>query len=403
VTDTAPQPAFRWVVLIAAAVILALSMGLLINGLTVFFVPLEKEFGWQRGDIALINTFGLIGLAVGGIVMGRLADRFGTLRICLTGAAVLGLCVLASAYANRLWQFYALFLVAGAMGGAAFFAPVVALVGNWFKTGAGLALGIVSAGQAVGQGGIPLAAAMLIAEFGWRGALTGLGAAILAVVVPLVFLMRQPPHTGGPVGAVDDTPPVGNLPHGVVVVTISVAVVGCCTLMAVPLMHLFPLMQGRGIAAADAGGVMLAMLTVGVAGRVFFGKLADMIGALPAYMTASVWQTVMVFGFTQFQALDSFYLYAALYGFGYSGVMTGILTTTRVLTRPSRRGSAMGVIGAFAFVGHGIGGWQAGMLFDLTGDYSLPYAVAAAAGVFNLLVVSTLVMRLRRRRLAQPA
>jgi MFS family permease len=402
-TDTARQPAFRWVVLIAAAVILALSMGLLINGLTVFFVPLEKEFGWQRGDIALINTFGLIGLALGGIVMGRLADRFGTLRICLFGGVVLGLSVLASAFADRLWQFYALYLVAGAMGGAAFFAPVVALVGNWFKTGAGLALGIVSGGQAVGQGGIPLAAAVLIAEVGWRGAVTGLGVAILAVVVPLALLMRQPPHGGGPASAADDTPPVGDLPHNVVVATISLAVVGCCTLMAVPLMHLVPLMQGRGIGAADAAGVMLAMLTVGVAGRVFFGRLADIIGAVPAYMTASLWQTVMVFGFTQFQSVDAFYLYAALYGFGYSGVMTGILTTTRVLTRPSRRASAMGVIGAFAFVGHGIGGWQAGMLFDVTGGYGVPYAVAAAAGVFNLLVVSTLVMRLRRQRLAQPA
>lgn len=402
-TDTARQPAFRWVVLIAAALMLAVSMGLLINGLTVFFVPLEKEFGWQRGDIALINTFGLIGLAVGGIVTGRLADRFGTLRICLVGAVVLGVCVLASAYADRLWQFYALYLIAGALGGAAFFAPVVALVGNWFKAGAGLALGIVSGGQAVGQGGIPLAAAVLIAEFGWRGALTGLGLAILAVVVPLVFLMRQPPHDGGLAGAVDDTPPVGDLPHNVVVATISIAVVGCCTLMAVPLLHLFPLMQGQGISAPDAGGVMLVMLTVGVAGRVFFGRLADMIGALPAYMTASVWQTVMVFGFIQFERLDAFYLYAILYGFGYSGVMTGILTTTRVLTRPSRRGSAMGIIVAFAFVGHGIGGWQAGMLFDLTGGYAVPYAIATAAGVFNLLVISTLVIRLRRQRFEQPA
>lgn len=402
-TDEAKQPAFRWVVLIAAAVILALSMGLLINGLTVFFVPLEQEFGWQRGDIALINTFGLIGLAVGGIVMGRLADRFGTRRICLFGAVVLGLSVLASAYADRLWQFYALYLLAGAAGGAAFFAPVVALVGNWFRTGAGLALGIVSAGQAVGQGGIPLAAALLIADYAWRGALTALGIAILAIVVPLALLMRPPPRGGDASEAVSDAPPVGDLPHNVVVITISAAVVGCCTLMAVPLMHLVPLMQGKGFGVADAGGVMLAMLTVGVAGRVCFGKLADIIGALPAYMTASVWQTVMVFGFTRFESLDAFYLYAMLYGFGYSGVMTGILTTTRALTRPSRRASAMGVIGAFAFVGHGIGGWQAGMLFDLTGGYSLPYAVAAAAGALNLLIVSTLVVRLRRQRVAQPA
>ena len=188
----------------------------------------------------------------------------------------------------------------------------------------------------------------------------------------------------------------------VVVITMSIAVIGCCTLMAVPLMHLVPLLQGEGIAAADAGGVMLAMLTAGVFGRVFFGRLADMIGAVPAYITASVWQTVMVFGFTQFQSLNAFYLYAVLYGFGYSGVMTGILTSVRALTRPSRRAGATGIVVAFGFIGHGIGGWQGGMLFDLTGGYTASYAVAATAGVFNLLVITTLVMRMRQGRASQP-
>jgi MFS family permease len=329
------------VIVLASAVILALSMGLLINGMTVFFVPLEKAFGWQRGDIALINSAGLIGCAVGGVLMGRLADNFSTQRICIFGAIVLGVCVLVSAYADQLWQFYALYFIAGAFGGAAFFAPLVALVGNWFTAGAGLAIGIVSGGQALGQGGIPLVAALLIAELEWDGALTALGVAILAIAVPLTFLLRDPPALAVNVAAPPDEPLAGRLPHNVVVVTMSIAVIGCCTLMAVPLMHLVPLLQGKGIAAADAGGVMLAMLTAGFFGRVFFGRLADMIGAVPAYITASVLQTVLVFGFTQFQSLNAFYFYAVLYGFGYSGVMTGILTSVRALTRPSRRAAVM--------------------------------------------------------------
>ena len=172
-TDGSADSPFRWVVAGAAAVILALSMGLLINGLTVFFVPLEKEFGWQRGDIALINTAGLIGLAVGGIAMGRIADRFGTRRVCIFGSIVLAACVLGSSFADRLWQFYGLYLVAGAFGGAAFFAPLVALVGNWFTAGAGLALGIVSGGQAFGQGGRTIGLGYLIG-FGNAG-ITGNG------------------------------------------------------------------------------------------------------------------------------------------------------------------------------------------------------------------------------------
>jgi len=397
------QPHYRWVIVIASAVILALSMGLLLNGLTVFFVPLEKAFGWKRGDIALINSAGLVGCAVGGILMGRLADHISTRRICVCGAIVLGSSVMASAYADQLWQFYALYFVAGALGGAAFFAPLVALVGNWFTAGAGLAIGIVSGGQAVGQGGIPLVAALLIPELEWHGALTVLGAAILAIALPLAFLIRDPPGRADSAAAPPDEPLAERLPHNVVVVTMSIAVVGCCTLMAVPLMHLVPLLQGKGIGAADAGGVMLAMLTAGVFGRLFFGRLSDMIGAVPAYITASVWQTLMVLGFTQFQSLNALYPYAVLYGFGYAGVMTGILTTVRALTRPSRRAGATGIVVAFGFVGHGIGGWQGGMLFDLTGGYMASYAVAATAGVFNLLVMMTLVTRIRQGRAAQPA
>ena len=91
---------YRWVVVFAAAVILALSMGQMVNGLSVFFVPLETEFGWARGDVALINAAGVAGLAAGGILMGRLAPRVGTRTVCLCGAAVMGLCVAAASQAS---------------------------------------------------------------------------------------------------------------------------------------------------------------------------------------------------------------------------------------------------------------------------------------------------------------
>tara|TARA_R110000751_G_scaffold25182_2_gene68595 strand:+ start:2072 stop:3298 length:1227 start_codon:yes stop_codon:yes gene_type:complete len=386
---------YRWVVVFAAAVLLALSMGQMVNGLSVFFVPLETEFGWARGDVALINTAGVVGLAAGGIVMGRLAPRLGTRAVCLFGAVVMGLCVTAASQAQALWQFYVLFAVAGALGGAAFFAPLIALVGNWFVAGAGMALGIASAGQALGQGAVPLLSAMMIESLGWRGAFMGLGAATLAVCVPLALLMREPPAPAGGVAGADMTLPTV-LPHRTVVALMSVAVVGCCTLMSVPLMHLAPLMQGCGLAATDAGGVMVAMLASGILGRLVFGRLADVMGALPAYATASLWQTLMVFGFTRFATLDGFYVYAVLYGFGYAGVMTGVLTTARALSPAARRASAMGIIGAFGWLGHGIGGWQAGALFDLTGGYEAGFGVALAAGTMNLAILTGLMVYLRR-------
>lgn len=56
-------------------------MGQLVNGLAVYFVPLQVAEGWSRADIALINTSGLIGLSLGSIVMGFVAGKYGVGRI----------------------------------------------------------------------------------------------------------------------------------------------------------------------------------------------------------------------------------------------------------------------------------------------------------------------------------
>ena len=390
------QLSYRWVVVAAAACMLAIVMGQLVNGLSVFFIPLEAEFGWSRGSIALVNTVGLIGVALGGIAMGLVADRAGIRTVCLIAALSVGICVSLASQADRLWQFYVLFFLAGALGAGALFAPVIAAVGGWFPTGAGLAIGIASAGQAIGQGGVPFAAAFLIEGLGWRGAMLAMGLASLAALVPLALAMREAPRPVGPLaaGRAEADPP---LPPGVVVVALSAAVLFCCTCMSVPLMHLVPLIQGYCISAPDAGGVLFVLLLAAIAGRVAFGKLADMIGPIPAYMTASLWQTVGVFAFTRIGDLSLFYAFAPVYGFGYAGVMTSVLVTARVLTPARRRATLMGIILAFAWLGHGLGGWQGGVFYDLTGDYTVSFANAAAAGLFNLVIVGMLLAMIRRR------
>ena len=162
-------------------------------------------------------------------------------------------------------------------------------------------------------------------------------------------------------------------------------------------MHLVPLIQICGISAPEAGGVLFVMLIAGILGRVAFGKLADIIGAIPAYMVASLWQTTLIFWFTQIGSLDVFYLFAPIYGFGYAGVMTGLLTTTRTLTPISRRGSSTGIILAFAWLGHSLGGYQGGLLFDLTGAYTYGFANGALAGLLNLFIVGSLFVTIKRQ------
>ena len=394
------EPTYRWVIVFTVAAMLAIAMGQLVNGMSVFFIPLEHEFGWSRGSIALINSAGLVGLAVGSIVMGGIADRVNIRYISLFGAGIIGLSVLAASWTNSLWQLYALFFFAGAFGGGSLFAPLIALVGNWFKTGAGLAIGIASAGQAIGQGGVPFGTAFLIEALGWRGAFAALGVISLATLVPLALLTKEPSSKSG-AAAGHATEECTSLPTHVVVIWLSAAVLCCCTCMSVPLMHLVPLIQGKGISAPEASGVLFAMLIAAILGRVAFGKLADIIGAVPAYMTASLWQTALVFAFTQINNLDALYIFAAIYGFGYAGVMTGVLVTIRALTPVSRRAGATGIILAFAWLGHGIGGYQGGLFFDLTGTYTLSFANAALVGLLNLIIVGSLFVTIKRQGVAR--
>ncbi|MCC2096768.1 MAG: MFS transporter [Hyphomicrobiales bacterium] len=388
-------PAYRWTIISISALILAVSMGSIVNGMSAYVVPMQNAYGWDRGEIALINVAGIIGLAAGGLFMGRQADRRGTRPVVMFGILVMGCVYIAASFATALWQFYALMFLAGFFGAAAIFPPIMAAVGNWFPVGAGLAIGIASGGQALGQGGVPFASSFLIEGLGLSGAFAVTGIVMLVFLLPLAALFRQPPSAAKGSAAAQRAADEGYPAARLVIPAMCAAILLCCTCMSVPLMHLVPLIQDRGFGLDEASSVIFVMLMVAIAGRVSFGKLADIIGALPAYMTATAWMGLMVYGFTVLDNLSDFYLYAIVYGFGYAGVMTGVLVSVAALTPPSRRASAMGIVTLFGWLGHANGGYLGGFLYDRTGDYSLAYAIAATAAAVNLAIVGTLHMKTR--------
>jgi MFS family permease len=382
----------RWLIAGSAALMLALVMGMLVNGLTAFFIPMETADGWGRSGISAINSFGLFGLAVGSVAMGFVADRIGIRAICLIAVTAMGACLLLASQASALWQLYIIFFLGGALGGGALFAPIFATVGNWFPTMSGLAIGIAAAGQAVGQGGIPFVSAFLIERFGWRGAMIALGAATLAVLLPLAAFMRPAPAPVAAGGAAS----LPAISPTVTVPILSAAVFFCCTCMAVPLMHLMPLIQGFCIPATDAGGVMFAMLLAAILGRIAYGKLCDLIGPIQSWAVASVLQTIGVLAFTQFASLQGFLIFGIVYGFAYAGVMTSLLVSARALTPAHRRGALMGIILAFGWLGHAVGGYQGAAAFDLTGNYTGGFVIGAVAGAINLALVCVLLWLSRK-------
>ncbi len=398
------EPRYGWIMVAVSFVIMGLPFGALVS-ISVFLKPLVAEFGWERGNTAFAYTAGSGAAGLGSIVMGWMADRFSTRPVVLFGSVMLGLSLLLLSYLKTLWQLYLFYCILGGLGLAALNVPIITNVGQWFSRNKGLALGIISAGGALGMGLVPYFARYLMSFSGWRGAYTTLAVIFWAVLVPLSLLIRTPPRlakdrNASPSGNLHGTEAVYPIAPAKVVIWLSIAVIFCCICMATPIIHVVALASDKGIDSQSAAGVLSLIMIAGLFGRIFFGKIADSIGGLRTYLIASAAQTALVFWFTQLHSLTGFYILAVLFGLGFSGVMTCILVCVREMTPPQIGGLSLGIVTLFALIGMGLGGYQGGLFFDLTGNYTFAYANAALAGVVNLMVLGSLLLYVTRKQAA---
>ena len=165
-----------------------------------------------------------VGAALGGLVWGSLSDRIGARRIAFIGAVAMSAGLTALKWQSDLQAALCLYFLIGAVGFASLFAPLIALTGLWFNERKGLAIGIVTAGGAIGQGVVPYLGRLLITEFGWRDAMLYLGVGYFVVLFPLVFLLRPAPSAGRPsdqAGRSDDN--LWNVPHAITIPWLSLA------------------------------------------------------------------------------------------------------------------------------------------------------------------------------------
>ncbi len=385
------EPRHGWVIVAVSTLCLALGFGAG-STVSVFMKPFEQEFGWLRADISMAYTMHTVGAGLGGLFWGSLSDRIGASKIAFIGAAAMSAGLAALQWQHDLWSLYLLYFLIGAAGFACLFTPLLALTGLWFSLRKGLAIGIVTAGGAIGQGVVPYLLQYLTTEFGWRDAVFYLGAGYSVVLFPLLFLLRPPPSVAPALDQGDGSDcNLWNVPHAITIPWLCLAGFFCCVCMAVPLVHLVPLGIDLGCSPRTAGGLLLALMVSGVFGRLFFGWLADRTGGLPAYFLASLAQTAVVFWFTQTRDIATLFQLSILFGFGFAGVMTCLLICAREAAPPRMSGMAMAIVSLAGWIGMGLGSYQAGLFYDVTASYLVSYANAAIAGIFNILVVAALI------------
>ncbi|MEK6721075.1 MAG: OFA family MFS transporter [Chloroflexota bacterium] len=152
--DTAPAAdpgKYRWKV-IAGALIVQVVLGT-VYGFSVFVMPLQQEFGWDRATTQWAFSLALSTFAAVMIPAGRLQDRIGPRRVASFGGVLLGVSFLLGALlisGDRPW---ALFLTYGIIGGAgigfAYVCPIAAAT-KWYPERKGLITGLAVAGFGAG-------------------------------------------------------------------------------------------------------------------------------------------------------------------------------------------------------------------------------------------------------------
>lgn len=395
------DPRTAWLMVAACALMVAMGFGAVVN-IAVFLAPLGAEFGWARADLSLAYSIASIGTGIGGIAMGHFADRLPIRRVALCGALVPGIAFLLLSRIDSTSELYLIHALLGVLGVGAIMAPMNSLAGLWLARNPGLAIGIVSAGGALGQGLMPFLARHLVLVQGWRAAYVTLGVAYLLVMLPIALLLRDAPRAAPT--AAGPRPKAASYPN--VSPTwklgwLCVAVVFCCVCMATPIVHVPSLGAERGLGGRESAGLLAVMMLFGMAGRIAFGRLADRAGNLQAYIVASAGQTALAFLFPLMTSSAALFALSALFGLVFSGAMTAFTLCAREYAPPGRTGLAIGVVMFFGWLGMAIGGWQGGAFYDLCGRYNEAFGNASLGGVANLLVLALLwVVTVRRPTMA---
>src|SRR5271165_4625791 len=272
-----------WVV---ASVILAV-MAVAFGAPWIVLVALKNiaaEANGERAVPALASALMWIGSGVGGILMGRVAERVGIRFTVIFGAAMIATGLALSSLGPSLPLYIGHGLFIGLIGIGGINAPLYVYVSRWFDRRRGSALALISSGAYLAGAVWPPIFERVIAVLGWRQTMWSFGLLEMAVIVPLaaIFLARPPDQKYMSYGAYADPKPgpVLGWPPNVVFYLLCAAAFLCCMPMALPQTHLIAFCSDLGILPTHGAAMLSVVLGSGFLCRQLWGLFSDRMGGL---------------------------------------------------------------------------------------------------------------------------
>jgi len=394
------ESGYAWLRLAASLALMTLGAAGMYT-VTVALPPVQAEFGVARSDASLPYTLTMIGFGLGGILMGRLSDRFGVIVPVLIGTCCMGLGFIAAGFAGSLWQFaLAQGVLIGFLGCSATFAPLVADTSLWFNRRRGIAVAICASGNYLGGALWPPVVQHFFDSVGWRQTYIGVGVFCIAAMLPLsLVLRRRPPALAAPApgSTASGAPHSLGLPPTLLLGLLCTAGVACCVAMSMPQVHIVALCGDLGFAAARGAEMLSLMLGFGIVSRLASGWICDRIGGLRTLLLGSTLQTIALALFLPADGLTSLYVASALFGLFQGGIVPSYAIIVREYFNPKVAGTTVSMVLTSTLFGMALGGWMSGVIFDLTGSYRAAFLNGIGWNLLNMAIAAALLLRARKR------
>ncbi len=362
---------------------------------------IQVEFGVDRSGASFPYTMSMIGFAIGGVLMGRLADRFGIMVPMFIGSIMLGLGFIASALSPNYWMYVVSQALLIGFGCATIFGPLVADASLWFQKRRGIAVAVAASGNYIAGTIWPPILTWGIQTYGWRSAYIALGLLTVSLMLPLSLFLRRR-------ASLDERPSPsiaarngGQAPDGTPVLQALLILAGlaCCVAMSMPQVHIIAYCGDLGYGPARGAEMLSLMLGFGVVSRLVFGFIADRIGGVGTLIIGSFLQCLALLFYIPFDGLASLYVVSAFFGLAQGGIVPSYALIVRDHFPAREAGTRISLVLTSTVVGMALGGWLSGEIFDLTGSYQAAFLHGIGWNLLNMGIAFWLLMGRRTSKL----
>ena len=189
---------YGWYMVGAGCALQFVQFALFVHSFGAYFAVLLDDRGWSKTELSGAAALHQVEAAILGPLLGWFIDRSGPQWVIRAGVVIFGVGFILFSYIDSLLAFYGAFIVT-ALGGSlcGFFPLNVALI-HWFKRQRARALFSMQLGLALGGLALPVVA-WALATWGWRTTAFASGIVIIAVCLPLSFVIRRRPEDIGEV------------------------------------------------------------------------------------------------------------------------------------------------------------------------------------------------------------